>query len=142
MVYQQPWTNTIRVSQFTVLERKGIPPVPKVAESLYTPLADYINDSNFQKIDMFVRNRYAAMLNNAVVYEVLRTADSTAYKIQYQVGDKLVTVFNQKNKHPAEGYCRQLTHMSILPTTQLMQTLWLLIRWSRRKEQRICPILR
>ena len=48
---------------------------------------------------MFVRNRYAAMLNNAVVYEVLRTADSTAYKIQYQVGDKLVsldTVFNQK----------------------------------------------
>lgn len=91
-MYQQPWTNTIQVSRFEVLERKGLPPVAKIADSLYQPLRDYQNDPNFQSIDSFVRNRYAAMLNGAVLYSVQKTVDSNAYKISYQVGNKLVSV--------------------------------------------------
>jgi|JI6StandDraft_1071083.scaffolds.fasta_scaffold01927_3 hypothetical protein len=92
IVYQQPWTNTIRVSNFFVLERKNLPLIPKAPDSQYKPLTDFQTDASFQKLDAYLRNRYPAMLANAVVYDVLRTPDAISYRVNYQVDNKMITI--------------------------------------------------
>jgi hypothetical protein len=81
IVYEQPWTNTTKVSSWQVLQRKGTSASQPISNITYQKITHYQSDPNFQKIDTFIRNLYSSTLNGATIYDVFKSANSTNYKI-------------------------------------------------------------